>query len=143
MNDTAISATAAASTTATWYASQIQPFFAPPAWVFGPVWTVLYIVIAISFGYVLVQVLKKKWAGGVFLPFGLNLLFNLAFTPIQFGLKNNWLAALDILLVLGTLVWALRSVWGRARWVALVNIPYLLWVSFATVLQLSITWLNR
>jgi benzodiazapine receptor len=143
MNDTATNATAAASTTATWYASQIQPFFAPPAWVFGPVWTVLYIVIAISFGYVLVQVLKKKWAGGVFLPFGLNLLFNLMFTPIQFGLKNNWLAALDILLVLGTLVWALRSMWGRARWVALVNIPYLLWVSFATVLQLSITWLNH
>lgn len=143
MNDTAVNATAAASTTATWYASQIQPFFAPPAWVFGPVWTVLYIVIAISFGYVLVQVLKKKWAGGVFLPFGLNLLFNLMFTPIQFGLKNNWLAALDILLVLGTLVWALRTMWGRARWVALVNIPYLMWVSFATVLQLSITWLNR
>jgi tryptophan-rich sensory protein len=47
------------------------------------------------------------------------------------------------LLVLGTLVWALRSMWGRARWVALVNIPYLLWVSFATVLQLSITWLNH
>jgi tryptophan-rich sensory protein len=90
MNDTATNATAAASTTATWYASQIQPFFAPPAWVFGPVWTVLYVIIAASFGYVLVQVLKKKWAGGVFLPFGLNLLFNLMFTPIQFGLKNNW-----------------------------------------------------
>jgi tryptophan-rich sensory protein len=79
----------------------------------------------------------------VFLPFGLNLLFNLAFSPIQFGLKNNFLAAIDIVLVLATLLWALRSVWGRARWVALVNIPYLLWVSFATVLQLSITWLNR
>jgi translocator protein len=129
--------------TATWYASQIQPFFAPPAWVFGPVWAVLYAIIAASFGYVLVQAIKKKWSWAVFLPFGLNLLFNLAFSPIQFGLKNNFLAAIDIVLVLATLLWALRSVWGRARWVALVNIPYLLWVSFATVLQLSITWLNR
>lgn len=137
MNETTTTATA------TWYASQIQPFFAPPAWVFGSVWAVLYVIIAASFGYVLVQVLKKKWAGSVFLPFGLNLLFNLAFSPIQFVLKNNFLAAIDILLVLATLVWALRSMWGRARWVALVNIPYLLWVSFATVLQLSITWLNR
>lgn len=73
----------------------------------------------------------------------LNLVFNAAYTPIQFGLRNNWLASLDILLVLGTLIWALLAVWSRARWVALVNIPYLLWVAFATVLQLSITWLNR
>jgi translocator protein len=107
------------------------------------VWAVLYAIIAASFGYVLVQAIKKKWSWAVFLPFGLNLLFNLAFSPIQFGLKNNFLAAIDIVLVLATLLWALRSVWSRARWVALVNIPYLLWVSFATVLQLSITWLNR
>ena len=49
----------------------------------------------------------------------------------------------DAVLVLGTLVWAMAAIWRRARWVALVNIPYLLWVGFATVLQLSITWLNR
>jgi len=40
-------------------------------------------------------------------------------------------------------VWALAAIWQRVRWVALVNIPYLLWVAFATVLQLSITWMNR
>lgn len=57
--------------------------------------------------------------------------------------KYYVLASLDILLVLATLVWALAGIRDRARWVALVNIPYLLWVAFATVLQLSITWLNR
>ncbi len=128
---------------AAWYDSLIRPAFAPPAWVFAPVWTVLYVVIAASFGYVLVQVVRKRWPPRVLWPFALNLLFNLAFTPIQFGLKNNWLAALDILLVLATLAWAMRTAWPLARWVALVNIPYLLWVAFATVLQLSITWLNR
>jgi translocator protein len=45
-------------------------------------------------------------------------------------------------LILGTLLWALVAIWPRVRWVALVNIPYLLWVMFATVLQFSITWLN-
>ena len=128
---------------AAWYAQLVRPFFAPPAWVFGPVWSVLYVVIAISFGFVLVQTLKRRLAFAVLLPFILNLLFNAAYTPIQFGLRNNLLASIDIVLVLGTLLWAMRVIWGRARWVALVNIPYLLWVGFATVLQLSITWLNR
>ncbi len=131
------------TSSAAWYAQLAKPFFAPPASVFGPVWTVLYVVIAVSFGYVLLQTLKRRLPFSVLLPFILNLVFNLAYTPIQFGLKNNALASVDILLVLGTLVWALAAIWPRVRWVALANIPYLLWVAFATVLQLSITWLNR
>jgi translocator protein len=133
------------STTSTkaWYAALQQPFFAPPAWLFGPVWSVLYVIIAASFGYVLYLVVKKRLPWVIFIPFGLNLIFNLAFSPIQFGLKNNFLAAIDILLILATLIWAMRTIWPKVRWVAYVNIPYLLWVSFATILQLSITWLNR
>ena len=131
------------SASAVWYAQLVKPFFAPPAAVFAPVWTVLYIVIIISFGYVLVQFFKRRVPFMVLLPFILNLVFNAAYTSLQFGLKNNLLAALDILFVLGTLVWAMAAIWRRARWVAYVNIPYLLWVAFATVLQFSITWLNR
>jgi tryptophan-rich sensory protein len=81
------------------------------------------------------------WQTG--LPFGLNLLFNIAFTPLQFGLRNNKLALLDIILVLLTLIWAIVVVFPVAVWISWANIPYLLWVSFATVLQISITWLNR
>ena len=131
------------SSSAVWYAQLVKPFFAPPAAVFAPVWTVLYIVIIISFGWVLVQFLKRRLPFMVLLPFILNLVFNAAYTSLQFGLKNNFLAALDILLVLGTLVWAMAAIWRRARWVAYVNMPYLLWVAFATLLQFSITWLNR
>jgi tryptophan-rich sensory protein len=79
-------------------------------------------------------------------PFALNLVFNFAFTPLQFGLQNNLLAAIDILLVLGTLVWALYAVWHAVpelHWVVYVNLPYLLWVSFATVLQITITIMNK
>jgi len=131
------------NSSAAWYAQLVKPFFAPPASVFGPVWAVLYVVIAISFGYVLLQYLKRRLPLAVLLPFVVNLLANLAYTPIQFGLKNNALASVDIVLVLGSLIWAMVAIWQRARWVALVNFPYLLWVVFATVLQLSITWLNR
>ncbi len=131
------------TSSAAWYAQLIKPSFAPPAAVFGPVWTVLYLIIIVSFGYVLLQYLRRRLPFAVLFPFVLNLLFNLAYTPIQFGLKNNLLASLDILLVLGTLLWAMAAIWPRVRWVAYVNLPYLLWVAFATVLQLSITWLNR
>lgn len=129
-----------------WYVTLIKPSWAPPAWVFGPVWTVLYAIIAVSFGTVFYKALTRQLSWRVALPFVLNLAANFAFTPLQFGLQNNVLAAIDILLVLGTLIWALAAVWRAApslRWVVYVNIPYLLWVSFATVLQLTITYLNR
>ena len=125
-----------------WYGTLIKPLWSPPAWVFGPVWGVLYLLIAVSFGAVFYKASVKSVPWVVALPFILNLVFNLIFTPIQFGLQNNLLAAADILLVLGTLVWAMVAVYPYARWVAYINIPYVLWVSFATVLQLTITFLN-
>lgn len=134
------------NTTYTNYAALLKPSWSPPAWLFGPVWTVLYIGIAISFSTVFIAVFKKELPWVIALPFVLNLIFNFAFTPLQFGLKNNFLAAVDILLVLGTLVWALTALWHASenlRWAVYINIPYLLWVGFATVLQLTITYLNR
>jgi len=125
-----------------WYSQLIKPSWSPPAWLFGPVWTFLYILIAISFGKVFLMAWQKQIAFIVALPFILNLVFNFAFTMIQFGLKNNLLAAADILLVLGTLIWAILAIFPYARWITYINIPYLLWVSFATVLQLTITYLN-
>lgn len=126
-----------------WYASLIKPSFAPPSWLFGPVWTVLYVIIAISFGTVFYRAFTGNLPWMIALPFALNLIFNFAFTPFQFGLRNNYLAAGDIILVLATLIWAIVAVYPQLMWVALVNAPYLLWVSFATVLQLTITYLNR
>ncbi len=126
-----------------WYSQLIKPSWSPPAWLFGPVWTVLYVLIVISFGKVFLRAWKKEIAFIAVLPFVLNLIFNFAFTPLQFGLKNNLLAAIDILLALSTLVWAMAAIYPRARWIAYMQIPYLLWVSFATVLQLTITYLNR
>lgn len=125
-----------------WYQALIKPFWAPPSWLFGPVWSVLYIFIIISFGWVLWLIIKKKIPAIIGLPFALNLFFNLIFSPIQFGLQNNLLAALDIILVLGTLIWAIIVIFPRVRWVTYINIPYLIWVLFATILQLTVTFLN-
>ena len=129
-----------------WYSQLIRPTWAPPSWVFGPVWTVLYIIIAYSFGTIFYKAFTKQIPVVVAVPFALNLLFNVLFTPLQFGLKNNLLASIDIILILTTLVWALAVVWKtlpHLRYLAYMNIPYLLWVMFATCVQLTITYLNR
>ena len=140
--------------TYTWYQTLIKPLWAPPSWLFGPVWTVLYVIIAVSFGTVFYRAFTKQIPWIVALPFAINLIFNFAFTPIQFSLKNNLLAAVDILLVLSTLIWALFAIYSFGlklhietgaptyAWIIYANIPYLVWVSFATVLHLTITHLN-
>lgn len=125
-----------------WYSTLMKPDWAPPAWLFGPVWTFLYILIAFSFGWVFWSAFQKEIPRSVATPFVLNLVFNFLFTPIQFGLQSNLLAAVDILLVLGTLLWAMRAVKPYLSWVFYAQIPYFLWVSFATVLQLTVTYLN-
>jgi len=126
-----------------WYQQLKKPRFAPPAWIFGPVWTFLYVIIVISFGYIGYLSFTNQIPFTVFVPFILNLIFNIIYTPIQFGLKNNYLAAVDILLVLVTLKWFMSAIFPYAPWVMYVNIPYLAWVAFATILQLTVTWMNR
>ena len=132
--------------TYSWYTQLIKPTWAPPSWVFGSVWSVLYVIIAVSYGTVFYKAYKGDLTWSVALPFALNLIFNLAFTPIQFGLKNNTLASIDILIVVGTLIWAMLAIAQASpafRWITWVNIPYLLWGTYATILQLTITYLNR
>lgn len=124
------------------YKELIKPSFAPPSYVFGPVWTILYFVIFISFGTVFLKVFKGQIPKTVALPFALNLFFNFSFTPLQFGLKNNLLASIDIVLILVTIVWSMYAIWSYHRWIAYAQVPYLLWVCFATMVQLSITYLN-
>jgi len=120
-----------------------KPRWAPPAYLFGPVWTFLYCLIAVSFGTVFYMAFVGKISPLIALPFALNLIFNFSFTYFEFGLRNNYLAALDVLLVLATLIWAMLAVFPHTAWIAYMQIPYLLWVTFATILQLTVTWLNK
>jgi len=124
------------------YQALVKPSFAPPSYLFGPVWTFLYVLIFISFSKVFMGVYDKNIPFIVALPFILNLIFNFAYTPLMFSLKNNTLASIDILLVLGTIIWMMIAIFPYMRSVTYMQIPYLIWVSFATVLQLSIYFLN-
>jgi len=129
--------------TSSYYQKLKKPYWAPPGWLFGPVWIGLYIIILVSFSYVGYLYFRNIISFIVLLPFILNLIFNFAFTPIQFSLKNNELATVDIVLTVGTLLWALYSIYSYASWVSYINIPYALWGIFAIILQLTIMLANR
>lgn len=125
-----------------WYQGLAKPGWTPVPETIGLIWQILYPIIVLTFGFVFVQVLRRKLPPAVAVPFAINLVANLAFTPIQFGLRNLPLAAADIVVVWATIVWMIAAVWPHYRWVALAQVPYLVWVSIATVLQLSIAAWN-
>jgi tryptophan-rich sensory protein len=125
------------------FESLAKPAWAPAAGVYGTVWSILYPIIFIAYGYVIFKVFRGDIPWVVLLPIGINLLANFAFTPIQFGLENLGLAAIDIVIVLVTIVWSMVAIWPYSRLVVLALVPYLVWVAIATTLQMQIWWLNR
>jgi tryptophan-rich sensory protein len=125
-----------------WYNSLIKPSWTPAPDTIGVVWQILYPLIMASFGYVFLLAFQRKIPSKVALPFALNLIVNLSFTPIQFGLRNLPLAALDILMVWVSILWCISAIWNHSRLVAIAQMPYFIWVSIATYLQLYITIMN-
>lgn len=125
-----------------YYLKTKKPSWAPPSWLFGPVWSVLYILIFISLGFVFYKVFKGDISFILVLPFILNIIFNILFSPIQWKLKSNLLASIDIFFMLCTLIWSIINISPYYSWISYIQIPYLLWISFAFVLQFSITVLN-
>ncbi|MBP7821228.1 tryptophan-rich sensory protein [Candidatus Saccharibacteria bacterium] len=128
--------------TTNWYRSLNKPSWAPQEWVFGTVWSIIYPIIFAVNIYVLIMFTKGKIGLLIALPFWLNLFFNFIFTPLQFGLRNNLLAMIDIYLMLATIFWAIIVIWPFSKIVALAFVPYLIWVTIATVLQTYITFNN-
>jgi len=125
-----------------WYNSLAKPSWTPSPSTIGLIWQILYPIIIVTFGFVFVQALRGEVYWMVALPFAINLAANLTFTTIQFGLRNLPLASVDILIVWGTIIWMVVAIWPHYKWVAVAQLPYFVWVSIATVLQLSITWMN-
>jgi tryptophan-rich sensory protein len=125
-----------------WYEGLAKPAWTPAPATIGLIWQILYPIIVISFGFVFVQAVRGKVSWMVALPFAINFVANLIFTPIQFGMRNLPLASIDILVVWGTIIWLAVAIWPYYRWVSLAQVPYFIWVSLATYLQLSITVMN-
>jgi tryptophan-rich sensory protein len=114
--------------------------FTPPKWLFGTVWTILYPLVLACYGFISYKVFKGDYPRIILAPLAINLISNFLYRPIQFRLKNNYLALIDIIVCLGSLVWLLTLVWNYQLLVFGLLIPYLLWSILATVLQLGATF---
>jgi len=125
-----------------WYESLAKPAWTPAPATISLIWTVLYPIILVSFGFVFVQAFRRQVPWIVAVPFAVNLVANLLFMPIFSGLRNVPLAAADIVIVWMTIIWCVVAVWPHSRSVAVAQGPYFVWVSVATALQLSITAMN-
>lgn len=121
-----------------WYAGLEKPPFNPPDWVFAPVWTLLYLAVAVA-GW---RIWRMRGTGGAMTAWWLQLGLNFLWTPVFFGLHEIGWALAIILALLATIAVFVRLAWDRDRPAALLFLPYGAWVAFATLLTASIWWLN-
>ena len=125
-----------------WYDSLVKPSWTPAPATIGMIWQILYPVILVSFGFVFVKAFQRKLPRRVALPFAVNLVANVLFMPLFAGLRSVPLAAADIVVVWATIPWCVVAVWPHYRSVAVAQVPYFVWVSLATAIQLSILAMN-
>ena len=125
-----------------WYATLNRPSFNPPNWIFGPVWTTLYILMGISFFLIWKQEASKVRNRAI-LIFLLQLVLNFAWSFIFFYFNMIGLALVEIILLWISIVMMLVVFYKIKPLASYINIPYLLWVTFATVLNASYYFLNR
>lgn len=125
-----------------WYATLNKPFFTPPSWLFGPAWTLLYFLMGISFYLIWKQGWKKRKvriAGTYFLvQLGLNFLW----TPAFFGLRSPLLGLFIITALWALIASTIQKFYPLSKTAGYLLVPYLAWVSFATLLNVSLLLLN-
>ncbi len=122
-----------------WYEALAKPPWTPPNWLFGPVWTALYVMIALA-GWLAWQRLGN---GRAMVLWVAALVLNGAWSWIFFGRHLIGAALVDIILLLACIAGFIAATWGPARTAALLFVPYFAWVAYATSLNLAIWWLNR
>jgi tryptophan-rich sensory protein len=137
----AIGGTATGGSVRDWYPTLMKPAWNPPAWLFGPVWTVLYVMMAVAAWLVW---RRAGWDGArlALTVFFVQLALNAAWSIIFFGLRNSGAAFAEILVLWGAIAGTLVLFWQVNVPAAVLFIPYLAWVSFAAVLNFTIWRLN-
>jgi len=126
----------------TWYTTLNKPSFNPPNWIFAPVWTILYILMGIAAGLVWAKGFYHVWVKTALYYFGFQLLFNALWSIVFFGFQEPFWALLVILVLLILILLTIKWFKIVSRPAAYLLLPYLLWVSFAMVLNYKIWELN-
>ena len=129
---------------ATWYPTLVKPVFNPPNWIFAPVWSMLYIMMGIAAGMVWNRIdFEKELVKKALIFFTIQLALNALWSYLFFGLHNPLLALVEIV-ILWLMIFETYTQFKKIDKIAsLLLLPYLAWVSFATILNASIWWLNR
>ncbi len=127
---------------ATWYAALTKPELSPPNWVFGPVWTLLYALMAIAAWRIYEKRKNSRQANRLLWVYVAHLAVNAFWSIAFFGLHNPLLAFIVIVLLWLMIAYLVRGFYGIDRAAGLLLLPYLAWVSFASYLNLSIVLLN-
>lgn len=138
-----LSGSATAGGVSTWYPTLVKPPFNPPAWVFGPVWTLLYIMMGVAAFLVWRQGMAVEGVRLALAVFVIQLALNGLWSILFFGLQAPGWALVEIILLWLAIVATLVLFWRMVPAAGLLLFPYLAWVSFATVLNASLWWLNR
>ena len=127
----------------TWYPTLVKPVINPPNWIFAPVWSMLYIMMGIAAGLVWSRIdFEKEAVKKALIFFAVQLALNALWSYLFFGLQNPMLAGIEIV-ILWLMIFETYTKFVKINKIAgYLLIPYLLWVSFATVLNASIWWLN-
>ena len=125
----------------TWYLELIKPSFNPPSWLFGPVWTTLYILMGISL-YLVWADRKKKFRKPAFTFYGIQLGLNALWSILFFGLQSPLYAFIEIIFLWTAIAFTIYYFYKISKNAAYLLIPYILWVSFAAILNFSIYYLN-
>ncbi len=138
-----LSGIATQSSIKTWYEELIKPVYNPPNLIFGPVWTMLYIMMGVAAGLVWEKLeSNKEIVRTALIYFGIQLSLNALWSFLFFGLKNPFLAGIEIMILLLMIYETYIKFDKISKTAGYLFIPYLCWVGFATVLNISIWWLN-
>ena len=132
-----IGSIATSQSVTSWYPTLNKSFINPPSWLFAPVWTVLYIMMGFALYYAW-RSKKKVDLTWFWVQLGLNVIWSFLF----FGLQNPWFAFYEIILLWVAIVLTIVAFWKPVRRSAYLLFPYLAWVSFASILNLSIALIN-
>jgi tryptophan-rich sensory protein len=127
----------------TWYPTLVRPSFAPPAWVFGPVWTALYVMMGAASWLVWRRGFSRPEVRRALVVYGVQLAFNLAWSLTFFGLRQPFAALIVIVVLFALIAISMLRFVVVSRPAALLLLPYLAWVGFATALNAGFWWLNR
>ena len=126
----------------TWYVGINKPSFNPPNWIFGPVWTTLYTLMGISAGLIWSKGLEFATTKKALSVFGIHLALNFSWSLIFFGLEQPLWAFIEILFLLSSIFYFTNLFYRISPFTGWLQVPYILWVSFATILNGAIAWLN-